>query len=475
MDVCNKRGNDEWSLRVSSRLHCCVDLVAEEARYHKMCHDRFHLGKLSSGTADESGPSICRPAHRPKDSKKEASFLTLCEQLECHTDRYLYSITELRDQLLKSGFPEADIYSVKSLKMKLHEHYGEHVVFVEHAGRHDVVCLTRMASFVLREQWEKEIAEPDDQTESQRIVKTAAKLVRAQLREMQYTRDIYPSETEISDADAALHFIPSLLHVFMQELIQNQLKEIAISNSIIQAARPRSVISPILFGLGVQTDHAYGSKWLLDELARLRFSISSAEVHRFKQSVMLSEENKSSVCESMTNHFTQWVGDNVDHNVASIDGRGSFHGMGLIAVTSLTGTNKMALRQAAIKRLSRVSAKASVRSLGLPIQEYTKPGKSSLSLVVIKELRQLKSPVNFSLASKLDLIWMSRSLHFSRHSWSALMQHVSTGEHNGKSNVMFLPIVDLNPSDGNCIYSTLCFIVSQAKLLNVHTPCITFD
>src|SRR6218665_2796967 len=96
-----------------------------------------------------------------------------------YTDRYLYSIKELRDQLLKSGFPEADIYSVKSPKMKkLHEHYGEHVVFVEHAGRHDVVCLTRMASFVLREQWEKEIAEPDDQTESQRIVKTAAKLVR---------------------------------------------------------------------------------------------------------------------------------------------------------------------------------------------------------------------------------------------------------------------------------------------------------
>src|SRR6218665_1725628 len=149
--------------------------------------------------------------------------------------------------------------------------------------------------------------------------------------------------------------------------------------------------------------------------------------------------------------------------------------MGLIAVTSLTGRNKMVLRQAAIKRLSRVSAKASVRSLGLPIQEYTKPGKSSLCLVVIKELRQLKPPVNFSLASKLDLIWMSRRLNFSRHSWSAFMQHVSTGEHNGKSNVMFLPIVDLNPSDDNCIYSTLCFIVTQAKLLNVHTPCITFD
>ena len=70
---------------------------------------------------------------------------------------------------------------------------------------------------------------------------------------------------------------------------------------------------------------------------------------------MLSEENKASVCENMVNDFTQWVGDNVDRNVASIDGR-SFHGMGLISVTDSTGRNKMKLRQAAMERLSQVSS-----------------------------------------------------------------------------------------------------------------------
>ena len=44
-----------------------------------------------------------------------------------------------------------------------------------------------------------------------------------------------------------------------------------------------------------------------------------------------------------------------------------------------------------------------------------------------------------------------------------------------KSSVSFLPIIDLNPSDGSCIYSTLLFIEEQAKLLNVNTPCVTFD
>jgi len=55
------------------------------------------------------------------------------------------------------------------------------------------------------------------------------------------------------------------------------------------------------------------------------------------------------------------------------------------------------------------------------------------------------------------------------------MQHVSTGQHSRVSEVMLLPILDLNPCDVMCRYSTLCFVVSQAKLLNTVTPCITFD
>ena len=38
-----------------------------------------------------------------------------------------------------------------------------------------------------------------------------------------------------------------------------------------------------------------------------------------------------------------------------------------------------------------------------------------------------------------------------------------------------LPIINLNPSDDNCIYSTLLFIQNQAKTLNIETPAVTFD
>ena len=55
------------------------------------------------------------------------------------------------------------------------------------------------------------------------------------------------------------------------------------------------------------------------------------------------------------------------------------------------------------------------------------------------------------------------------------MTQVCDGSYPGKSTVSFLPIIDLNPSDLSCIYSTLSFIIEQSKVLNVKTPVVTFD
>lgn len=53
-----------------------------------------------------------------------------------------------------------------------------------------------------------------------------------------------------------------------------------------QSSRPRSVITPTLFGVGVEMDHVFGSKWLINELSHLGFSISYDEVTKYKQSVI---------------------------------------------------------------------------------------------------------------------------------------------------------------------------------------------
>ena len=51
---------------------------------------------------------------------------------------------------------------------------------------------------------------------------------------------------------------------------------------------------------------------------------------------------------------------------------------------------------------------------------------------------------------------------------------VHVGSNPGPSSLIFLPLIDLNPSDMNCIYSTLTFICEHAQRYGT-IPMITFD
>ena len=60
-----------------------------------------------------------------------------------------------------------------------------------------------------------------------------------------------------------------------------------------------------------------------------------------------------------------------------------------------------------------------------------------------------------------------------RPSW--YMTDISKGDYPGQSICHMLPIIDLDPSDMSCIYSTLLFVIKQAGELNIPTPIFTFD
>ena len=75
----------------------------------------------------------------------------------------------------------------------------------------------------------------------------------------------------------------------------------------------------------------------------------------------------------------------------------------------------------------------------------------------------------------LDILWKTSIMFGSpRPAWSGMMQLVHHGTHPGKSSVMFLPMIDINPSDTTCVYSTLRCIQQHTSRHNV-TPIITFD
>ena len=79
-----------------------------------------------------------------------------------------------------------------------------------------------------------------------------------------------------------------------------------------------------------------------------------------------------------------------------------------------------------------------------------------------------------------DLLW--HAIYFNprknchrRPGWNGYMSKITAGDLPGRSIVKVLPIIDVNPGDMSCIFSTLTFIINQAKELNITTPVLTFD
>ena len=118
-----------------------------------------------------------------------------------------------------------------------------------------------MAKHIINEKWYLE-RKDNVEEETERIIKTAAQLViQAQIREAEYDLGSYPSNDEINNVNnCGRTKVPQLLQTFLKTIISTELKQISIGQCIVQAARPRSVMMPILFGLGVEIENIFGSK-----------------------------------------------------------------------------------------------------------------------------------------------------------------------------------------------------------------------
>lgn len=102
-----------------------------------------------------------------------------------------------------------------------------------------------------------------------------------------------------------------------------------------QATRPRVLLAPLQVSLGVQLHHHFASRFLIDSLHCHGFCCSYTEVQQFEENAALSHGTDIPNFESQ---FVQYVADNVDHNIRTLDGNDTFHGMGMIAAIT-PGTN----------------------------------------------------------------------------------------------------------------------------------------
>ena len=339
--------SDKWGDEVAKRLQNCIDLVAVEARYHKQCANRF----FHENSSQKQGSG------RPITVSKIEAFESLCDWLENKCDSEVYTIQELFERIKNST--ELEVYSQKTFREKLKLRYNDHVYFVPRNGRHgEILCFKNMSGYIL-----KGLKEQNKED----VIAEAAKLIKDDIRNMHSSTQFYPDNNDITADEDGSVWVPESLKIFMSHLIPSKLKRLSINQCIVHASRPRSLITPIPFGLGVSVEKSFDSKSLLNVLSCLRFCISTDEVLRFKQSAVDHQHDSNQVTNE-NNSLVQWVGDNVDHNLATLTGKGTFHCMRVISINS-HGINHADKRIPYLKRFkSGLSSQGSIK-----IIPYSRP------------------------------------------------------------------------------------------------------
>jgi hypothetical protein len=370
----------------------------------------------------------------------------------------LKELVEQMQQSLNQMGSEVGAFSEKHMKRKLMERYGGNVIFAQSGSLPTIVTLKSSCSNILQEYFKNQRENDNPEDKKAKIIKAAAKLLKADIGDVTCSREEYPCSENIASKERNLEYLPPSLQVFLSTLLKKNAKKAkiaAIGQAIMQCTRPKTLLAPLQIGLGVQMHHLFGSRFLIDALHRLGFSCSYDEVLRFKDNAAMV--GSTGMQEPVVGSFVQFIADNADHNAAPLSMEWESW-LGFPPLSRLTGRCQGTVSARKIFKLQRkMSIKPWTQEKKQPPLLYGKHGTT---------------PIHTSWLA-CDLLWkISWPLRQDRPSWSGWMQGVAKGSHPGKSSFQFLPMIDLDPSNMTCVNSTLHFICDQAAVHEQH-PIVT--
>lgn len=453
VDVFNNRNNDEWSQQVAGRLAYANDLHAVDAVYHHICNTNFRTFRnIPKKFANDL--NVKSPIRGAKQNEiRKTTFLEVMDEFKCsgRTYKLCELVKEMQNKLNEKNCKESS-YSLKYMKQCLENHFSSDLVVTKNKGKPALFTILTSDSIIHQ-----------DELKSNDLIKNVAKMIKNDILQISYVSNVYPTAAEISDISSSLTFLPISLLKLLEVIIGNKNTTViaSIGHAIVQATRPKSIIAPLQIGLGVQMHHQFASRFLIDSLNKSGFSSSYSEVMKYLRNASLTSSLDTNIIE---NQFVQFAADNVDHNVRTIDGLNTFHGMGMIGIFSPE------IKQTRVVPRNNVSVADVTNNNQVPIIPYYGSNK------------EFQAFENFELSHSIDVKYYLPHLFYKvlplvqckLPGWSGYMNIVYNQPKAQKSSISFLPLIDMNPSDNTCIISTLTYLVNQADKNNA-TPIITFD
>ena len=330
----SNRGYDDWALTVYGRIESVNELHAADAIYHHVCYSNFNTGKQVASKYikfNKSSESGCKRG-RSKDTildhayAKVRSFLT---EKELNDEQVTLSELMTYMQELVSDSTVDGGYSVPYLKKLILADFKDQVIISNVNGKPDVITFLSTASKILQDFNDSREIEQDIITKKMKIIKAASDIIRNDIKSLENNLTSYPTTRNIENCQ---DLIPDTLSYFLSNLItfkNSSLTRCSIAQVLIQNVRPRTIVAPLQLALAVSLHRHFASRYLIDTLNKLGFCSSYSEVQRFEScAAQQNGIDLSDIGDSSSLHF---ISDNVDHNLDTIDGLNTFHGMGTIA------------------------------------------------------------------------------------------------------------------------------------------------
>ena len=178
--------------------------------------------------------------------------MNVCKYLEGNSDEEQITLTDLVLKMEEYCHDKSQAYTKKHMKRKIVDHFGDQVLISNSHTREDVVTLKSTAKKILGEYFAS--PEPDSEEEKKQVIlDTAAKLIKSDIKGKVASKDYYPDFEDIRNIDKNLSYVPESLQLFLKAIFvgTDDLKIASIGQAIMQAARPKNILTPLQVGFAV--------------------------------------------------------------------------------------------------------------------------------------------------------------------------------------------------------------------------------
>lgn len=516
MQAAIAKGDDDL-LRVTRAVN--NDLIAAEARYHKICHASYiSKANLMSAAFHEGG----------QETTYDAVFRELADQITMelqHGKAFETSALLIRYKAMlqeQGGIGES--YTCQRLKLRLKKYFGDDIVFHQpHDRTKSELLYSSSISIkdILNSAYQSNsgISEHpptvagEHEGDPVRLLYQTAKLIKSEINDCQGISLRPPNISDFS-LTKSKSLIPDKLYWLLRWIITNSDKEgegdlsspecssssderrvVMLAQDIIHCATHACTNMPKHAALGITIHHMTRSKLLITILNRMGHCVSYDNVQVMDTSLAKEIIAKSDLFGVVVPSnirpgiFVQVAGDNNDMNEETLDGKLTTHATTMV----LYQRGKFGPAPMRTVCADHTKRARSLKSTGMcqPMREYSAYGKhpAVTSFLGQVETEWFKCTENLhSAASQVDLAWalvrMTPVKLFEVDlipkkkqkvpGWSAfhavVHPHVPTS-----TNIGYCPMIDGSPTEFSTVYTVMKNVQSMMASLGQKDSVITFD